>query len=341
MSSLAGRWRGLFLLLISLGTTMSAQAASTFFNPILSDGADPWVVRHDDGYYYYTQTTGSDISLWRTKDLTDLENAERKVVWSPDPGAGNGSHLWAPELHLLDGRWYIYFAASDGDMTCQRMHVLQSRGEDPFGEYGFPVDTRQGKVSDASDKWAIDGTVLDYRGGRYFIWSGWEGDVNEQQRIYIARMASPWQLVGPRVEISRPELLWERIGTPQVNEAPQVLLSPGGRLFLLYSASGSWTDDYCLGLLELAGEDPMNPTHWTKRPQPVFSKDEAVEVYGPGHNGFFTDSGGQPWLIYHAAKFKGAGWNREIHMQPFDWDEQGLPQFGIPAGTGRALAAPR
>lgn len=138
-------------------------------------------------------------------------------------------------------------------MARQRMYVLQSKGLDLFGEYAFPAGTQEGKMADASDKWAIDGTVLDYRGERYFIWSGWEGEVNDQQRLYIARMASPWQLAVPRVEISRPELAWERIGTPQVNEAPQVLLSPGGRLFLTYSASGSWTDDYCLGLLALEG----------------------------------------------------------------------------------------
>lgn len=330
-----------FLLFILLGATMPAQASSTFINPILSDGADPWVVRHDDGYYYYTQTTGSDISLWRTRDLTDLENAERKVVWSPAPDAVNGSHLWAPELHRLDDRWYIYFAASGGDMARQRMHVLQSKDGDPFGDYVFPAGTQAGKIGDASDKWAIDGTVLEHKGARYFLWSGWEGEVNEQQRIYIARMASPWQLTGPRVELSRPDQAWEQIGTPQVNEAPQVLWSPQGRLFIVYSASGSWTDDYCLGLLELEGEDPMNPTHWRKQPQSVFSKDETVGVYGPGHNGFFIDDGGQSWLIYHAAKFKGAGWNREIHMQPFDWDEQGLPRFGTPVGTGRTQAVPR
>lgn len=101
-------YRILLSLFILLGTIMPAQASSTFTNPILGDGADPWVVRHDDGFYYYTQTTGSDITLWRTKDITDLENAERKVVWMPAQGAVNGTHLWAPELHLLDGRWYIY-----------------------------------------------------------------------------------------------------------------------------------------------------------------------------------------------------------------------------------------
>ena len=185
-------YRILLSLFILLGTIMPAQASSTFTNPLLGDGADPWVVRHDDGFYYYTQTTGSDITLWRTKDITDLENAERKVVWMPAQGAVNGTHLWAPELHLLDGRWYIYFAASDGDMARQRMYVLQSKGVDPFGEYAFPAGTQEGKMADASDKWAIDGTVLDYRGERYFIWSGWEGEVNDQQRLYIARMASPW-----------------------------------------------------------------------------------------------------------------------------------------------------
>jgi len=332
----------LFLMLLILsGAFMQAQASPTFSNPILSNGADPWVVRHSDGYYYYTQTTGSDITLWRTKDITSLEDAEQKVVWSPTPGASNGSHVWAPELHLLDGRWYIYFAASAGDMTRQRMYVLQSKDADPFGEYAFPAATHEGKLTDDSDKWAIDGTVLDYKGERYFIWSGWEGDTNEQQRLYIAKMSSPWQITGPRVEISRPELAWERIGTPQVNEAPQVLRSPQGRLFIVYSASGSWTDDYCLGLLEFKGDDPMNPAHWAKQPQPVFGKNEAAEVYGPGHNGFFTDGQGVSWIIYHAAKFKGAGWDREIRLQPFSWDKQGLPLFGTPVGIGQVQDAPR
>lgn len=134
-------FRILFTLFILVGAIMPAQAGSTFTNPILSDGADPWVVRHDDGFYYYTQTTGNDITLWRTRDIADLEHAERKVVWMPPQGAVNGSHIWAPELHRLDGRWYIYFAASAGDMARQRMYVLQSEGDDPFGSYAFPQDT--------------------------------------------------------------------------------------------------------------------------------------------------------------------------------------------------------
>ncbi|MFC0228851.1 glycoside hydrolase family 43 protein [Serratia aquatilis] len=325
-------WMGIFILLM-MGNIMPLQANTTFTNPILSDGADPWVVHHSDGYYYYTQTTASNITLWRTTDLSDLDNAEQKVVWMPKPNSVNSEHVWAPELHYLDGRWYIYFAASAGDMTKQRMYVLQSENSDPFSDYHYPAATQSGKIADASDKWAIDGTIFEFAGKRYFIWSGWEGDTNEQQRLYIARMATPWQLIGERVELSRPEFVWEQVGTPQVNEAPQVLLNPKGQAFIVYSASGSWTDDYCLGLLLFNGGDPMVAANWSKHPTPVFSKNESADIYGPGHNGFFTDNLGQSWLIYHAAKFKGAGWAREIHMQPFGWHANGLPSFGLPIGS--------
>lgn len=218
-------------------------------------------------------------------------------------------------------------------------YVLQSKGADPFGEYAFPADTREGKLGDASDKWAIDGTVLDHKGERYFLWSGWGGMSTSRSGSISPRWPRPGRWQDPESRSPGPCIPGRRVGTPQVNEGPQVLWSPHGRLFIVYSASGSWTDDYCLGLLELVGEDPLNPAHWAKRERPVFAKDEAVGVYGPGHNGFFTDGQGQPWLIHHAAKFSGAGWNREIHMQPFGWDEQGLPLFGSPIGTRPALMA--
>ena len=193
-------FRILFTLFILVGSHHASAGRFDVYQSHPEDGADPWVVRHDDGFYYYTQTTGNDITLWRTRDIADLEHAERKVVWMPAQGAANGSHIWAPELHRLDGRWYLYFAASAGDMT-PAAHVRAAiRGDDPFGSYAFPQETDAGKISDASDKWAIDGTVLEYEGQRYFIWSGWEGDVNEQQQHLHRQDGLPgdWQERGSR-----------------------------------------------------------------------------------------------------------------------------------------------
>ncbi|MCP8968190.1 family 43 glycosylhydrolase [Ectobacillus ponti] len=309
------------------------QAFGVFQNPVVTEGADPWVVRHSDGYYYYTQTTGDNITVWKSKTLSGLGGAEKKVVWEPAAGAPNSQHMWAPELHFLNGKWYIYYAASDGDMGKQRMYVLESEGADPLGPYHYPQGTAYGKVSDPSDKWAIDGTILEQNGQLYMIWSGWEGDVNVSQQLYIAPMSNPWTISGNRVEISRPELAWEKNGFPYINEGPQLLKNKQGQVFLVYSASGSWTDDYCLGMLTLNG-DPLNPKSWLKHEQPVFQKDPAAGVYGPGHNSFVqSPDGKEDWIVYHAARFQGAGWERNVRMQPFSWNSDGTPNFGTPVAA--------
>lgn len=317
------------------------QPFEVFKNPIITNGADPWVVKHTDGYYYYTQTTGNNITIWKSETLSDLGNASSKVVWTPSVTAPNRSHLWAPELHYIKGKWYIYFAASDGDMGKQRMYVLVSVGDDPFGPYSHPEATEFGKITDPSDKWAIDGTVLEYKKKHYFIWSGWEGDVNVSQHLYIAEMKNPWTISGERIEISRPEFDWEKIGTPYINEGPQVLKNQQGDVFLIYSASGSWTDDYCLGMLTLTGKNPLAPTAWTKMTEPVFKKDPSIGVFGPGHNSFVKSVDDQEdWIVYHAAKFQGAGWNRNIRMQKFTWNDDGTPHFGTPVPSDTFIQVP-
>ena len=66
--------------------TPDPSASDTFHNPLLPSGADPWVIQHN-GMYYYTNTTGGDLTLWATADVTDLANARKKVVWTPPAGA--------------------------------------------------------------------------------------------------------------------------------------------------------------------------------------------------------------------------------------------------------------
>ncbi|UOQ46594.1 family 43 glycosylhydrolase [Gracilibacillus caseinilyticus] len=317
------------------------ESTQLFENPVIGDGADPWIIRHTDGYYYYTNTTGNNITIWKSKTISGLQDAENKVVWEPEAGAPNSAHIWAPEIHFIDDKWYIYFAASGGDMEKQRMHVLQSETSDPFSEYSYPEGTTYGEITTPSDKWAIDGTILEWNDKHYFAWSGWEGDINVRQNIYIAPMTNPWTISGKRVELSRPEFDWETIGEPHINEGPQFLRNDDGDLFLVYSASGSWTDDYKLGMLTFTGSDPLDPGAWEKSTDPVFEKDPAVGVYGPGHNGFFqSPDGTEDWIIYHAAKFQGAGWNRNVRMQKFTWNEDGTPNFGKPVATGSLLEAP-
>ncbi|QGQ98669.1 glycosyl hydrolase family 43 [Paenibacillus psychroresistens] len=317
----------------SVNKTTESPAIKTFTNPIIGDGADPWVTSKD-GFYYYTQTTGTNIRIWKSKTLTGLADAEYKDVWFPPLTGGNTSNIWAPELHYLNGKWYVYYAADDGQNENHRMYVLESETDDPLGNY---IDKG---MLDTDGKWAIDGTVLEKKDGSlYFIWSGWEGDVNVSQQLYIAEMSNPFTIKGKGVEISRPTYAWEMVGTPTINEGPQVLMHDD-KTFIVYSASGSWTDDYCLGMLSTElNSDLLNPASWKKHELPVFSK--TAEVFGPGHNSFIKSiDGTEDWIIYHAAKLAGSGWVRNVRMQSFNWDKDGNPNFGVPVTEGVQLAVP-
>jgi GH43 family beta-xylosidase len=335
----------LSIVLFCLSQTVSAQ--STFTNPLLPSGADPWSI-YKDGYYYYTNSTGRNITLWKTKNLAQLSTAEKKVVFTPPEGKEYSKELWAPEIHFLQGKWYVYVAADSGHNKDHRMYVLENASSDPLqGEWKY-----KGKLTTPDDKWSIDGSVFEHRKQLYFIWSGWEGDKNGQQSIYIAKMKNPWTIEGKRVLISKPELNWETVGDlgkdqdvqhVNVNEGPQ-FLQHGNKLFLIYSASGCWTDFYALGMLTAdAGSDLMNAASWKKSSQPVFKGSPTNQVFAPGHNSFFkSPDGKEDWILYHANNdpAQGCGRFRSPRAQKFTWNADGTPNFGEPVKAGVALQAP-
>jgi len=324
--------------MLAMGAGGAAEAAvGNFYNVIMQDGADPWVYKHTDGTYYFTKTTGANVTLWRAKTVTGLDAGDSKVIFTPPATGPNSKNIWAPEIHWINNAWYVYYAADDGNNANHRMFVLKNTSADPFqGTW-----TSVGKIYDAAnDRWAIDGTVLQLDGRMYFIWSGWEGTVNDNQHLYIAPMDSPTHISGSRVKISSPTLAWERVGAPPgVNEGPQVLVR-GTTVSIVYSAAGSWTDSYALGLLTAStSSDLMNPASWTKAGAPVFKSGNGV--YGPGHCSFTTSPDGtEPWIVYHAARWQGSGWTRHVRAQKFTWNSNNTPNFGTPAAPNAPIAIP-
>jgi GH43 family beta-xylosidase len=316
-----------------------APTVTTFTNPLLPSGPDPWVYQKD-GTYYYMQTTGNNLVLRKTSKMSELASGVSTTIWTPK-ATGPASHdIWAPEIHFLDGKWYVYFTAGPGNCCGgQRLWVLENASPDPTT--GTWVEKGQIAVP-GQNLWAIDGTILEQNGQRYLVWSGQEAG-SDQQNLYIARMSNPWTLTGQRTQLSHPEYGWELHGTPKVNEGPEVI-QHAGKTYLVYSASHCSTDDYALGMLTAsATADPLDAASWTKSTTPVFTQNPTNNAYGPGHNGFFTSKdGSQNWIIYHANLRAGQGCGdvRTPRMQQFTWKADGSPEFGTPVATGVALPRP-
>jgi GH43 family beta-xylosidase len=284
-----------------------------------------------EGYYYYCESRNHQrICIRRSKTIATIGDDLGACVWSAPSFGPNSNAIWAPELHLFDGKWFIYFAADNGKNKHHRMWVLQSQGADPLGPYHCC-----GQLE--TEGWAIDGTVLTTEQGRFLIWSGWPGRRNGQQNLYIAPMRDPLTVSGSRILLATPDEPWERIAMP-ICEAPQIL-KRDGRIFLVYSASGSWTVDYCLGLLVNRGGDVLDPRSWTKH-GPVFQKTD--DVWGVGHCSFVTSPcQTEDWIVYHSKSSQSAGWvDRDVHAKRFTWTPDGLPDFGQPVPRKPALQMP-
>ena len=337
----------ILLLILFCITSHVVPAQQTFTNPLLEYGPDPYSTYHN-GYYYYTHTMEDRLVLLKTKNLADLKNAEKKTIWIAPENTSYSAEIWAPEFHFINGKWYVYFAADNGSNEKHRMYVLENRSEDPMkGEFIF-----KGKIAAQTDKWAIDGNVFKYKKQLYMIWSGWEGDTNGQQNIYMAKMKSPTEIDGDRVLISSPSNNWELFGAlhddinpaqVNVNEGPQ-FLQHDKKVFIVFSASGCWTDNYSLGLLTFTGKDNLlEASAWKKSEQPILSQSDVTRVYAPGHNSFFkSPNGKEDWILYHANSNpgEGCGFKRSPRMQKIIWDKNGNPTIGEPVSSETALAIP-
>lgn len=333
------------------GGNPGPTCSRTFTNP-LGPGADPWVVKQG-GSYFSVESRENAIWVYRTDTLTKLKKNPIKV-WSPPQSGWNRQDIWAPELHRIGDRWYIYYAAGqpgpagDGAYTDQRAGVLESLGDDPQGGWvdrgmlytGDDVDADTGYV------WAIDMTVRRINGLLYAVWSGWERNAATHvtpQQLYIARMSSPTKIATNRVRISAPTEPWE-IGTRlNLQEGPEYL-AHGDDVFIVYSTRESFLPDYRLGWLRLASPtaDPLDPASWTKSAGPAFTGAPGIGVYGVGHASFTrSPDDTEDWIVYHAKTLNAEGWDdRVVRMQKFGWNADGTPNFGTPVASNVAVAVP-
>jgi GH43 family beta-xylosidase len=268
-------------------------------NPFIEQRADPFILHHEGQYYFIASVPEYDrLAIRRADSLEALRHAPEVVVWRKPESGPMSELIWAPELHHIDGKWYIYFAAAHTkaldqlNMFQHRMYALECADSDPLtGKW-----VEKGQIATPFDTFALDATTF--------------------------------------VLLSKPEYDWECRGF-WVNEGPAVL-EHGDRLFISYSASAT-DENYCMGLLWIdKSADLRNPANWHKAPRPVFTTSYENRQYGPGHNSFTQTPDGEDVLVYHARNYTEIEGdplydpNRHTRLKLVHWNENGMPEFGIP-----------
>jgi GH43 family beta-xylosidase len=303
--------------------------------PLVLNRADPWIHRHTDGYYYFIATVPNydAIELRKSATLADIAEAEPKTVWRKHAEGKLSELIWAPEIHFVDGKWYIYFAAAWTNQPINgifdhRMFVIENGSADPLeGEW-----VEKGQIVTNWESFSLDATTFEHAGTRYLVWAQKDPDIAGNSNLYIAKMDTPWSIEGEQVLLTKPEYDWECIGF-LVNEGPSVI-KRNGRIFLTYSASAT-DHHYCMGMLTASDTaDLLDPASWEKSRVPVFASNDEKSLYGPGHNGFTVSKDGKDdILVFHARSFKETDGdplddpNRHTYMKTIGWRPDGTPDF--------------
>lgn len=300
-------------------------------SPVVPQRADPWIHRDTNGRYYFIATSPEfdRIELRAADSVHGLADAPAKVVWRKHAQGLMGNNIWAPELHHIDGVWYIHFAAGEAEKPWMiRMFVLANPSPNPLeGEW-----QELGKIETQRDSFSLDATHFEHNGKRYLIWAQKDPEEKLNSALYIAQMKSPTELHKQEVLLTQPELPWETVGY-KVNEGAAVLVR-NGKVFVTYSASAT-DHNYAVGLLWAdADADLLNPDSWNKSPEPVFFTNESLKRFGPGHNSFtVAEDGKTDLMIYHARDYRDLQGtpltdpNRHTYVRKLLWDENGMPDF--------------
>lgn len=304
--------------------------------PWILQRADPYVYKAYDGWYYFLASVPAydRIILRRSRTLEGLAQAPEKTIWVKHETGPMSKHIWAPEMHFLFGKWYIYFAG--GEMEAEwniRPYVLECIGEDPWEdawvEKGKMI--RAGEDEFSFEAFSLDMHVFENKGKWYCVWAEKVGVGKQISNLYIAEMENGYTLKTVQVLLTTPDYDWERHGY-WVNEGPSTV-KHDNRIFLTYSASDTGIH-YCVGLLvAFADSDLLDPKSWEKSRNPVLCSSEEAGIYGPGHNSFTVDEEGNDIIVYHArteTEIIGDPLynpNRHVMLMKVKWDAEGNPVF--------------
>lgn len=315
------------------------------YNPVSRrDAADPFMTYDSEtGYYYALFTLSNRIEIFRSKHAaTILKSRDSKIIYKANKADGIYGRIWAPEMHKgTDGKWYIYTSGkTDPNSNVNHLFVIQAQTDDPFGEWSFKGVMMPELYCVDPTVYTIDFIILKKQ---YLCYS--RVDEEDGQVLELCEMINPYTCSDNRVTIAKAELEWELVepytDKNAIVEGP-FFLNKDGRLFIIYSANGCWSNSYSLGVLEHLDGDIMDAANWEKHPEPLLTMGNGV--YGPGHASFFeSPDGSEIWCAYHgmtASNDSAAPVTRCFNIQKVDFDSTGFPIMGKPVGNKVRLIPP-
>ena len=308
-----------------------------FAFPMAFNRADPCMA-YWKGKYYFISTNDADhehtIYAREADSIPELVTAEDHLVLDAYTYEGIGGLLWAPEFHEINGKLYIFHAATPGEFFWEESHVMELReGGNPVCSQDWSAPRRVVKM-DGSELCepgkviTLDMTCFEWDGIWYAIWSQREFLPKDLGAwLYIAKLnpEKPWMLASEPVVLSKPDYGWGNNHT-FVEEGP-FALPVSDKLYITFSAAAVDTSYVVSYLVAEHGVDLLKPQNWRKNNYPILTSRSMEGEFGTGHNAYVTDEEGLIWNTYHARP--GVDGVRSSGVRRVHLDVDGAPMLDV------------
>lgn len=280
---------------------------------------DPFIYAHPETntYYLYAATEnrlkdpqpGLGVEVYQSKDLARWTGPS--LVYRRPEGFWGGKEIWAPEMHRLGDRYYL-FVTFNGRQGGRGTQILRS--DSPEG----PFEAFSDGASTPPEQTCLDGTPFVDPNGTHWLVYCHEWVQIGNGAIRAVRMKPDWS-----AREGEPVLLFQATSAPwvrslgphrlragqdnYVTDGPFLHRASNGPLLMLWSSFGQ--EGYAVGVAASVSGRIEGP--WVQLPDPLFARDG-------GHCMLFRSFDGQLKLVLHQPN--GGGLER---AQLFDLDEEG------------------
>ena len=180
-----------------------------YLSPLVPQRADPYLYKFNKKYYFTATCPEYDhIELRCADTINGIATATPRTIWVRHNTGKMASHIWAPEIHYIMGKWVIYFAAGELPGIWEiRPYALICEGDDPMEDSWVEAGMMQAAEGDpySFTDFSLDMTVFEHRGKWYTIWAQKVGTVNGISNLYIAELENPVKLRTVQVLLTTPD----------------------------------------------------------------------------------------------------------------------------------------
>lgn len=179
---------------------------------------DPYVVTYNGMYYMYG-TIGEDrgeknLYVFRSTNLSDWE--EGKVIFTLSEDSWGLQELWAPEVHIYKGKYYI-FVSILGKHGLRGTQIAVS--DTPDGMF-IPITNKPCTPMDSS---CIDGSLYVEDGTPYVVYSyDWPDRYDAEKDLYIGEICAAQLTEDLKEIVGEPFRLFTSLDAPCSAVAPAI-----------------------------------------------------------------------------------------------------------------------